>query len=124
LTAICNYVKSETLHRHFGEQFLQRQQVSYVITVPAIWSDKAKDRTRQAAYRAGILRRKLVLITEPEAAALYCATFCKEVDLEAGDRFLVCDAGGGTVVCLTLYLPLTNIGPYIIQSSHISTFFN
>ena len=71
LTAVCDYVKNETLHRHFGEQFLQRQKISYVITVPAIWSDKAKDLTKQAAQRAGIARRKLVLITEPEAAAPY-----------------------------------------------------
>jgi hypothetical protein len=39
-----------------------------------------------------------MLITEPEAAALYCATLCKEVDLKIGNRFLICDAGGGTVV--------------------------
>jgi hypothetical protein len=44
--------------------------------------------------------RKLMLITEPEAAALACATLCDEVDLREGDRFLVCDAGGGTVVCI------------------------
>jgi hypothetical protein len=38
------------------------------------------------------------MVTEPEAAALYCATICEELELEAGDRFVVCDAGGGTVV--------------------------
>jgi len=78
---------------------LQNQQISYVITVPAIWSDKAKDLTRQAAIAAGILGKKLTLITEPEAAALFCASLCQEVDLQEGDRFLICDAGGGTVVC-------------------------
>lgn len=98
LTQIVQYVLKERLPMQYGKQFLQNQQISYVITVPAIWSDKAKELTRQAAVRAGITRRKLMLITEPEAASLYCATLCKEVDLKKGDRFCICDAGGGTVV--------------------------
>jgi hypothetical protein len=98
LTRIVDHVLHESLPRQFGASFLENQQISYVVTVPAIWSDKAKDLTRQAAVRAGIDQSKLMLITEPEAAALYCATLCKEADLKDGDRFVVCDAGGGTVV--------------------------
>jgi hypothetical protein len=98
LTCIHKYVKDVFFPRQFGSVFLRNQQISYVITVPAIWKDSAKALTRQAAVRAGIPERKLELITEPEAAALYCATICHEVDLTDGDRFLVCDAGGGTVV--------------------------
>ena len=98
LSAICEYIVKVRLPTQFDEKFLQKQQISYVITVPAIWSDKAKELTTTAAVRAGIKRRQLMLITEPEAAALYCATFCDEVALKAGDRFLICDAGGGTVV--------------------------
>jgi molecular chaperone DnaK (HSP70) len=99
LTRLIDHVLTEVLPLHFGADFLKNQQLSYVITVPAIWSDKAKELTRQAAIRAGIARRKLMLITEPEAAALFCATLCTDMDLREGDRFLVCDAGGGTVVC-------------------------
>lgn len=88
------------LRTQFGEEFLRNQQMCYIITVPAIWSDSAKDLTRQAACRAGFPDDSLVLISEPEAAALYCATTCKEMDLIDGDRFLVCDAGGGTVVSI------------------------
>ena len=102
LTRINQYVTQEVLPSHFGERFLQNQKVSYIVTVPAIWSDKAKQQTRQAAFAAGIEPEKLTLITEPEAAALYCATLCDEVDLEPGDRFMICDAGGGTVVCCLL----------------------
>ena len=107
LTCIHRYVKEVALPRQFGETFLRGQQISYVITVPAIWKDSAKALTRQAAERAGIPQRKLELITEPEAAALYCATICREVDLKNGDRFLVCDAGGGTVVSFSINLRLT-----------------
>ena len=98
LTRVVHHLTKEVLPSRYGESFLQNQQISYVITVPAIWSDKAKDLTRQAAIAAGIPRKKLTLITEPEAAALFCASLCQEVDLKEGDRFLICDAGGGTVV--------------------------
>jgi molecular chaperone DnaK (HSP70) len=99
LTCLVHHLKKQVLPSRYGESFLHNQQISYVITVPAIWSDKAKDLTRQAALAAGIPRKKLTLITEPEAAALFCASLCEEVDLQEGDRFLICDAGGGTVVC-------------------------
>jgi hypothetical protein len=79
-----------------GPTWLARQKLSYVLTVPAIWTGKAKDLTKQAALRAGI--PKVTFVTEPEAAALYCAAICRDVDLSVGERFLVCDAGGGTVV--------------------------
>jgi molecular chaperone DnaK (HSP70) len=98
LKAIHQHVVNIVLPSHFGSEFLNNQKFSYVLTVPAIWTDKAKDLTRKAAVAAGIPDDKLELITEPEAAALYCATICVEVDLKDGDRFLVCDAGGGTVV--------------------------
>ena len=98
LSGICSYSK-ERLESHYGNARLQNQQIAYVITVPAIWGDEAKELTRQAAETAGIPRRELILITEPEAAAVYCSSKCKqEGGLKAGDRFLICDAGGGTVV--------------------------
>ena len=99
LSSINRFIKEEILPNRYGNVFLQNQKLSYVLTVPAIWSDKAKELTRTAAVRAGIGSQNLTLITEPEAAALYCATLCKELDLEPGDRFMICDAGGGTVVC-------------------------
>lgn len=102
LTCIHKFVHEVFLPRQYGEQFLQNQRISYILTVPAIWSDRAKDLTRQAAVRAGIPGDHLLLITEPEAAALFCATTFREMDLSDGDRFLVCDAGGGTVVCLNI----------------------
>jgi hypothetical protein len=98
LNCVIRYLLTDQLSRRFGEAFLQNQQISYIITVPAVWSEKAKDLTRQAAVSAGIPRRKLNLITEPEAAAHYCSIWCKEMDLQPKDCFLVCDAGGGTVV--------------------------
>jgi molecular chaperone DnaK (HSP70) len=98
LTCVHKYLMDVYFKNKFGDQFLRDQKISYVITVPAIWKDSAKDLTRQAAVRAGIPANRLELITEPEAAALYCATVHQKVDLRDGDCFLICDAGGGTVV--------------------------
>jgi hypothetical protein len=101
LTCISKFVHEVYFPGQWAPGFMQRQRMIYYITVPAIWKDGAKTLTREAASQAlGVPNEKLVLITEPEAAALYCATTCQEVDLTDGDRFLVCDAGGGTVVCL------------------------
>ncbi|KAG1437703.1 hypothetical protein G6F55_014055 [Rhizopus delemar] len=57
---------------------------------------------REAAIRANIINRwdhpsRLMLISEPEAAALYCEKKCDQFNLGHGQRFLICDAGGGTV---------------------------
>ncbi|KAI9271903.1 hypothetical protein BDA99DRAFT_595156 [Phascolomyces articulosus] len=75
----------------------------YCLTVPAVWSDKAKSLMRQAAIKAGLILPsdppdRLVLISEPEAAALYCEeTMADQVQLKDNDRIMICDAGGGTV---------------------------
>ncbi|KAI7868964.1 hypothetical protein BDF14DRAFT_455426 [Spinellus fusiger] len=74
----------------------------YCLTVPAMWSDKAKKKMREAAIKAGLVRStdprdRLLLASEPEAAALYCEKQCDPFELKHGDRFMICDAGGGTV---------------------------
>lgn len=72
--------------------------VQVVLTVPAVWSGAAKERTIKAAQRAGI-GGSLTLLSEPEAAAL--ATLSGK-------------AGGNTlkVICfLKMPLALLPIGP-------------
>jgi hypothetical protein len=98
LSEIQRYIRDEYFPSMYPAVWLKNQSFDYVITVPAIWTEKAKALTRQAAVRAGIPDSSLIFTTEPEAAALYCATICKNIDLGAGNRFSVCDVGGGTVV--------------------------
>lgn len=98
LGCIYKYVHEVALFHQYGNEFLQKQRMQYVITVPAIWSNHAKALTRQAAVMAGFPDDELSLIAEPEAAALYCASIYENFDLERGDMFMICDAGGGTVV--------------------------
>ncbi|KAI9367138.1 actin-like ATPase domain-containing protein [Aspergillus egyptiacus] len=92
------------LVRQVGEVILRRLGVAlekcslqFVLTVPAVWSDKAKDATLRAAVQAGICERSLSLVAEPEAAALYVMRGVREDFLAVNDVFIVCDAGGGTV---------------------------
>ncbi|KAF9896280.1 Heat shock 70 kDa protein 12A, partial [Lobosporangium transversale] len=69
---------------------------------PAMWTDYAKAIMRQAALQAGMITpldppHRLLLISEPEAAALYCEKKCDQFSIGHGERFMICDAGGGTV---------------------------
>lgn len=64
-----------------------------------MWSDKSKQIMRDAAIQSGIIsasdhRDRLMLISEPEAAALYCEKTCDKFTMEHGDEFMICDAGG------------------------------
>ncbi|KAI1144855.1 actin-like ATPase domain-containing protein [Nemania diffusa] len=81
-------------------------QKQFVLSVPAVWSDAAKDKTLRAAKKAGI--HPVTLIKEPEAAALY-TLHMHERALNKGDAFVVCDAGGGTVDLISY--EITSIKP-------------
>ncbi|KAG4272985.1 hypothetical protein FPRO04_10065 [Fusarium proliferatum] len=84
----------EKIGARVPQDYLDLCEKSFVLSVPAVWSDKAKERTIQAAKKAGVY--PVTLIKEPEAAALY--TFMTQGRaLSSGDCFVVCDAGGGTV---------------------------
>lgn len=80
--------------------------LDYVLTIPAIWSERAKELTVRCAKKA--LREpddiKLVaepnirLVAEPEAAAIYALdSISRTRPLRQGDNYIIVDAGGGTV---------------------------
>ncbi|KAI1128368.1 hypothetical protein F5Y10DRAFT_277509 [Nemania abortiva] len=87
-----------------GRDLINGMPFHVVLTVPAIWTDYARDRMRQAARLAGILRPRLAgnttlsFVSEPEAAAIATMPELENRgDLDVGDSFVVVDAGGGTV---------------------------
>lgn len=95
-TTIC-----EKMQQGFAQNYTARQ-FRYCLTVPATWSDQAKAVMREASILAGLIKRtdppgRLSLISEPEAAALYCQKTLDQFNLVHGQRFMICDAGGGTV---------------------------
>lgn len=69
LRQIINYVKT-TIERRLGSK-AEDMDLRFILTVPAVWSDKAKHRTMTAAIKAGVPSEDVSLISEPEAAALY-----------------------------------------------------
>ncbi|XP_052792927.1 heat shock 70 kDa protein 12A-like isoform X2 [Mya arenaria] len=78
---------------------ISESDIMYVITVPAIWSDGAKQFMKEAAIEAGIDGKQIGLALEPEVAAIWCRHIQIDVKnelLKPGTRFMVVDVGGGT----------------------------
>ncbi|KAF9886679.1 hypothetical protein FE257_011193 [Aspergillus nanangensis] len=74
----------------------------YVITVPAMWPDKAKMATLECAESAGLGKSSRIrVISEPEAAACHSLRAANPHGLEVDDTIIICDAGGGTVDLIT-----------------------
>ncbi|KFM82149.1 Heat shock protein 12A, partial [Stegodyphus mimosarum] len=72
------YFKDHAL-QELSEQSATRilnEDVRWVVTVPAIWKQPAKQFMRAAAYEAGIASPdfpdQLLIALEPEAASIYC----------------------------------------------------
>ncbi|KAG7053623.1 Hsp70-like protein [Colletotrichum scovillei] len=92
-----------TLKEKLGEQVVNTTPLEFVVTVPAIWSDLAKDKTKQACQRAAGLNTvtntvaPIHLVSEPEAAAIYALHGLDPHGLKVDDTVVVVDAGGGTV---------------------------
>lgn len=93
---------------HEGKSMQQdswADDVRWVLTIPAIWSNEAKQFMRMAAEQAGIAKNQLKLALEPEAAAILCKQVALSKDKEEsevkafqpGSKFMVVDCGGGTV---------------------------
>ena len=97
LTMLHNHTMT-FLSRRYGDNFRASNLVEYVLTVPAVWSDAAKNATLLSAQRAGMgEHRSIKLISEPEAAALYTLKTFLPSFVQTGAHLIVCDAGGGTV---------------------------
>lgn len=76
--------------------------ITWVITVPAIWSDWAKNMMRNAAYDAGMIGERhspqLRLALEPECACISLQIEQRQAFLsDVGAKLLIVDCGGGTV---------------------------
>lgn len=98
-TLMADYLSA--LIRHLTStlpQTLSATPFEFVITVPAIWSDPARERTRQAC-RSASGSSAVQLISETEAAAIYAvhALHPQVPNLSVGDEIVVLDAGGATV---------------------------
>ncbi|KAK6812786.1 hypothetical protein RU639_011503 [Aspergillus parasiticus] len=97
------------LHKHIIESLKSKisssfdsMSLEFILTVPAMWPDKAKMTTLHCAEIAGFGGNGTIrLISEPEAAAMHALNVSNPHGLEVGDTVVLCDAGGGTVDLIT-----------------------
>ncbi|KAK4252159.1 hypothetical protein C7999DRAFT_37133 [Corynascus novoguineensis] len=103
LTEVYRFVVNNLKMRITPEVFEMTPMECY-LTVPAIWTDKARTATFEAAKAAGFGSRPIDtirIISEPEAAAV--AALRKDLRagsvnaVKTGDNVLILDCGGGTV---------------------------
>ncbi|XP_052231521.1 heat shock 70 kDa protein 12A-like isoform X2 [Dreissena polymorpha] len=77
--------------------FNLKDDIHWVLTVPAIWNDAAKDFMSLAAQEAGLLMTQITIVLEPVAASLFCIEDREQkerFEFLPGHKFLVLDAGG------------------------------
>lgn len=72
LTELRKHVWKE-LSEQYGAAVLETLDKEIVVTVPAVWSERAKDLTVRAVKRANFVGpyERICMVTEPEAAAIY-----------------------------------------------------
>jgi molecular chaperone DnaK (HSP70) len=114
LMAAIDYLRE--LHQYTCTQLIENEgptatldKFRYVLTVPATWVKKDDFSMKSIiAEEAGLITlskdpsEKVIILSEAHAAALfcereYCVTQENKSKLHKGQRYLVCDAGGGTV---------------------------
>ncbi|XP_073673530.1 heat shock 70 kDa protein 12A-like [Garra rufa] len=86
--------------------------VTWVLTVPAIWPAVAKQFMREAAVEAGLVTNatpeRLIFALEPEAASVFCKQLPSDgfiaegegqetLEQQPGSQYMVVDCGGGTI---------------------------
>ncbi|XP_062605306.1 heat shock 70 kDa protein 12A-like [Saccostrea cucullata] len=104
-SAVISYLKNKMMEDMMLKNLnVHDYGLRWVITVPAIWTDSSKSFMRRCAIEAGIAKERLTIALEPEAAAIYTnfssirRTFASSsISCRKGIKYLVCDAGGGTV---------------------------
>ena len=83
----------KTLSNQYGEDLFETLTKELVVTVPAVWSERAKDQTLKAVTKAKWAASKISLVTEPEAAAIYTLKWMTEgankQQVCVGDHFVL-----------------------------------
>lgn len=102
LEALSKFAMKE-IKAGFGDALgITKDDILWVLTVPAIWNDFGKAFMRKAAFRAGLVPDEasdnLILALEPESASIAVHQEGSKLGLfMEGSVFLVLDCGGGTV---------------------------
>ena len=100
-------------------------KVKWILTVPAIWSDKSKACMVEAAKMAKLIKERDDLSNffalEPEAAACYFAKSGNAQNSVLENPYIICDLGGGTADITTHVRKLDKNGNHIISEIYPPT---
>ncbi|KAM0129318.1 hypothetical protein ACHAP3_007821 [Botrytis cinerea] len=109
---------SNKLRQQMSDLTFENTPMECWVTLPAVWSEEAKDATLNAAKNAGFGNRpgdEIYTIAEPEAAAIATLKEFAKSDamnqITPNENILICDCGGGTVD-ITTY-KITQVQPYL-----------
>eukprot|EP01084_Bolivina_argentea_P111329 198676_1 len=93
------YIKKSVMNtlKELKLEIKRVMDVQWILTVPAIWSNYAKDIMHKAALDSGIKKKGIddhvLIATEPECASVIAR---KYIDLSPGTKYILLDLGGGT----------------------------
>ena len=103
IAKLLEFVKKDAIEKiKVHRNDFNENKIKWVVTVPAIWTEKQKGIMIKASEKAGLFNeftdRMNFFALEPEAASLYCSQD-KTIDpnyIQPGKTFTICDLGGGT----------------------------
>jgi hypothetical protein len=78
-------VTKASMERTYDSNWVRSSRVEYILTIPAMWDDSARDLMVQAAEKAGFGKHRtdFNLINEPESAAAYILKEAEHSNLSA-----------------------------------------
>ena len=86
---------------------IQKKDIKWVVTIPAIWEEKSKQIMIDSSIEAGLIDKdsdkSMFLALEPEVAGIYYYTISQSVEsykndnIMQGKPYIICDIGAGTV---------------------------
>lgn len=73
---------------------LRRKDISWILSVPASWSDTARRIIHQSVVSAGINENNIRFVLEPYVASLYCMRTDTHILHTTGYKYILVDLGG------------------------------
>ena len=88
--------------RRNNDKTIKKEDIKWVVTIPAIWEEKSKQIMINASFEAGLINENtdlsLFLALEPEVAGIYYfSNLSVDNNINSNDPYIICDVGAGTV---------------------------
>ena len=85
-----------------SDETIKKEDIKWVVTIPAIWEEKSKQIMINASFEAGLINKNtdlsLFLALEPEVAGIYYFSNVSSFNnLKNNNSYIICDIGAGTV---------------------------